>query len=158
MGFQLRGAMPRNPSKTALLGRFAGCIGKVIKDCASVIFVGCPQVTQLVVVVFYKRGYEPVVRTGKVRGWDGKPVTHIWVEVPELGIRVETNPSQILGLPVSATVTPIEHDARRYEDGRVLENWAEFPALLLTPAGEAYFDRMSDEVLLCLAKRSKGKR
>lgn len=157
MDYQLRGAMPRN-SSDMLFRSFAGCIGKAIQRCAAVIFVGCPQVTQLVVFSLLKLGYQPVVRTGEVLTWEREPVTHVWVELPEADIRIETNPSQIFGLPVSVLVTSIQQGADRYKDGKVLENWAEFPALLLTPAGEAYFDKLSDQVVSCLSKKSKRKR
>lgn len=157
IGFQLRGAMPRN-SSDVLFRSFAGCVGNAIKQCAAVVFVGCPQVTQLVVFSLLKLGYNPVVRTGKVLTWEREPVTHVWVELPEEGVRVETNPSQIFGLPVYVLVTSIEQGADRYKAGKVLENWAKFPALLLTPEGEAYFDKLSDQVVSCLSKKAKRKR
>lgn len=154
IGFQLRGAMPRN-STDVFLRRFPDCIGEAIKQCSAVVFAGCPQVTQLVVMSLYKLGYEPVVRTGKVRTWEGEPVTHVWVELPDAGLRIETNPSQIFGLPVSILMTSIQRGLDRYKNGKVLENWSEFPALLLTPEGEAYFDKLSDQVVSCLSKERK---
>lgn len=147
----------RNGSREALLEWFGPCISKAIGKCLT-IFRGCPQVTQLVVPTLHKLGYEAIVLTGKVSTYHGDRVTHIWVEVPELGLRVETNPSQILGWPSMAVVMPIEEETERYEDATQLEDWNHFPALFMTPAGEAYFDRMSDKVIACLHDRAKKKR
>jgi len=123
-----------------------------------VIFVGCPQATQLIVPALYKLGHDPVILTGEVMTWEGKEVRHIWIEMPDLGLRIETNPSQILGWPVVATVMPLEEDAERYEDATPLDNWEQFPALVMTPAGKAYFGRMSDQVVACFLGRIKKKR
>lgn len=140
------------------LNRFATCVTQVIKRCPSVIFVGCPQVTQLAVPTLYKLGYDPVVMTGKVRTSEGNKVTHIWVELPEQGLRIETNASQILGWPVSVVVLPMEYEAKRYADGTEIKEWKNFPALTLTPAGVTFFDRMSDQVVDCMLGKSMKKR
>lgn len=141
------------------LDRFASCVTAVMNGCSSVIFVGCPQVTQLVVPALYKLGENPVVLTGKVRTKEGNRVTHIWVELPDRGLRVETNPSQILGWPLSVIVFPMELKAGLYAKGVPIEEWERFPALAMTPAGVAFFDRMSDQVIDCfLGKSLKRKR
>jgi len=121
------------------------CLGSAIRP-NLIIFTGCRNVTMLTARVVEYLGYEAVVMQGRAREWDTKRrVAHIWVEIPELGIGVETNPSQVLGLPVLALVLPL---ARFKKHTHQFER----PEILceVTPDGERFFDQLAQEVAACV--------
>jgi len=127
----------------------ARCLHEAVRGCAKnplLIFSGCPETTQLAARVVMKLGYEPVVVRGKARTAEGPMVHHIWVEIPELDLRVETNPSQIFGVPAFAMVLATEDFEDRYfpevEDPGFLER--------VTKAGERFYSKLADKVVRCV--------
>jgi hypothetical protein len=120
------------------------------------VFVGCPQVANLAHYALRKLGLDPVFMFGAVPAADGNSVHHIWVEVPDLGIRVETNPSQILGWPVFVYTMALDERAEIYSNAEVVDE--NFPAIGMTFTGVRFFDRLSDEVVRHYRKATKGRR
>jgi len=128
----------------------ARCLHQAIRGCAEnplLIFSGCPETTQLAARVVMKLGYQPIVMRGKARTFEGPLVTHIWVEIPELDLRVETNPSQIFGVPSFAMVLGTEDFEDRYfpegEDPAFLER--------VTEAGERFYSKLAGKVVRCMS-------
>jgi hypothetical protein len=136
---------PRKASPSRVERWLDFCLGSAIRP-NLMIFTGCRSVTMLTARVVEYLGYEAVVMQGRAREWDTKRrVAHIWVEIPELGIGVETNPSQVLGLPVLALVLPL---ARFKKHTHQFER----PEILceVTPEGEKFFDQLAQEVATCV--------
>jgi hypothetical protein len=114
-----------------------------------VIFKGCLNVTQLAARVVEYLGYEAVVMQGRAREWDTRrTVDHIWVEIPELDLGIETNPSQVLGLSVPTLVLPL-HRFRKFT-GRFERPEA---LCMVTPAGAQFFDQLARDVAACVRAR-----
>lgn len=129
--------------------RLAQCLGRAVLS-NSVVFEGCPSVTQLAARVVYYLGYEPEVVQGRARTFDGKVVDHVWVEIPELDLGIETNPSQIRGLPheqVPVMVVDLSYFNRN-------TNTFDRQSLLdqITPAGEKFFSRLAKQVAKCVGQ------
>jgi hypothetical protein len=78
-------------------------------------------------------------------------VDHVWVEVPGLGLRIETNPSQILGVPQFIMVLDLDDQADRYQDG--VESMERLEQV--TPEGEKFYRDLAEEVSRCVRKRSR---
>jgi hypothetical protein len=136
---------PRKASPSRVERWLDLCLDRAIRP-NLIIFTGCRNVTMLTARVVEYLGYEAVVMQGRAREWDTKRrVAHIWVEIPELGIGVETNPSQVLGLPVLALVLPL---ARFKKHTHQFER----PEILceVTPEGEKFFDQLAQEVATCV--------
>ncbi len=133
--------------------RFLGrCLHEAIKSCnknPALIFSGCPETTQLAARTAAALGLEFTVIQGKVRTWDMKVVDHLWVELPELDLRIETNPSQVLGLPTFAIVLDRSYDEDRYSGQ--FENM-EF-LRRVTERGEEFYSKMAEDVARCVAAR-----
>ena len=115
-----------------------------------IIFKSCLTVTQLAARAVEHLGYEAVIMQGRAREWDtGRTVDHIWVEIPELGIGVETNPSQVLDLAVPTLVLPLHRFQKfigRFERPEAL--------CMVTPEGAKFFDQLARDVAVCVrAKR-----
>jgi len=132
---------------------FPLCIDKMIWGCHSdptMYFTGCMDVTQLAARVLLRLGYGPRIMQGKALSKEGRPVGHVWIEIPEVGLRVETNPSQILGMPrIWVWVTDQEENADLYDPE------GENPELLerVTPEGERFFGSLVNKVLACIRKK-----
>lgn len=125
------------------------CLNNAIESCARdplLIFSGCPETTQLAARTAAALGLEFVVVQGKVRTWDNQVVDHIWVELPEIGLRIETNASQVMGLPTFVIVLDLPYNADRYMDA--FENM-EFLARV-TKKGEEFYGRLAKDVAGCV--------
>ncbi len=141
-------------TKSAIERYLGRCLHESIKSCdknPALIFSGCPETTQLAARVAAALDIEFMVLQGKVRTWDGKTVDHIWVELPSLDLRIETNPSQVLGLPTFAIVLDRSYDEDRYSGQ--FEN-LEF-LRRVTERGEEFYSRMAEDVARCVAARSR---
>lgn len=147
--------MKTKPLTKKVVERHLGiCINKVIQSCAKdpvLIFSGCPETTQLAARVADRLGLEFVVVQGKARTWDNNIVDHIWVEIPDLDLRVETNASQIMGLPTFVIVLDTSYRADRYFDA--FENM-EFLERV-TEKGEEFYGNLAEEVARCVLSRSR---
>ena len=131
------------------------CIRKFVDACPKSILVGCPQVALVAAKALYKLGFEPRIMTGRVRTADGSKVQHIWVEIPEREILVETNPSQIYGYPLVSMTMDTSGVDDRYEDGILIEEPSRYPALTLTASGEDFFDDAAEGIADCFRRRAR---
>lgn len=135
---------------------FSICMNRAIRACAkdpTLIFSGCPETSQLAwrALDNLGLGLDAVMLQGKARSWDGTWVDHVWVEVPGLGLRIETNPSQILGVPQFIMVLDLDDQADRYQDG--VESMERLEQV--TPEGEKFYRDLAEEVSRCVRKRSR---
>lgn len=141
-------------TKKAMDRHLSICMNDAIWKCAkdpTLIFSGCPEATQLAARVVDRLGHAFVVVQGKAITWDKNVVDHIWVELPELGLRIETNASQILGIPTFVQVLDLSFHPERYRDA--FENM-EFLERV-TEKGEEFYSRMAERIARCV--RAKGK-
>jgi hypothetical protein len=113
------------------------------------IFPGGLETTQLAAWAADALGLEFMVLQGKVRTWDGKVVDHVWVELPELDLRIETNASQVMGIPVFVIVLDLPYGADRYRDA--FENMGILSRV--TKKGEEFYGRMAKDVAACVWSR-----
>jgi hypothetical protein len=147
--------MRTKPLTKMAVGRHLGvCINEAIESCARnplLIFSGCPETTQLAARAADRLGLEFVVLRGKARTWDNEVVDHIWVELPELDLRIETNASQIMGLPTFVIVLDASYRADRYLDA--FENM-EFLERV-TGRGEEFYGLLAENVARCVMARSR---
>lgn len=142
----------KQADRRVIIRRLSLCLNKAIRGCApdsTTIFSGCPEVAQLTALVLYRLGYDYVLVRGTALTSQGDRVHHFWIELPGLGLRVETNPSQILGIPSFAAVLDLEVQADRYDAE------AEYPELLelMTPAGAAFYGRLAKQVASCVMNK-----
>jgi hypothetical protein len=143
-----------NKDRENLIRWLSSCMGRVILACPRCIFVGCPETAYLAHVVLEKLGIEHMIKTGPVPTHEGRPVQHIWLEIPGYSLRVETNPSQILGWPIPVHVMPDSYREELYQEGEILDGFPIHP----TPEGMAFYDRVSDQVVTCYNKKTKRRR
>jgi hypothetical protein len=140
------------PNTDALVEKhLARCLSQAVRGCASnptLIFSGCAEVAQLAALVLDRLGYTYHVLLGKAYTFEGQWVGHFWIEIPDK-FRIETNPSQILGIPAFAAVLPIDVQAKRYKPS------GNYPELLerFTPAGHQFFSKLADQVSACIKRR-----
>lgn len=149
--------MRKKVSRKALLNHFSICLNKaIVESCPkdpTTIFRGCPETTQLAWRAMDALGFglEAVVIQGKGLTWkDPHWVDHIWVELPEQQIKVETNAWQILGQPRFAAVIDIEDFASRYRGG--FENMELLDRL--TPDGQKFYGRLAEGIAKCVRARA----
>jgi len=142
-----------------LLEHLGFCMNSAIWECPqdpAVIFRGCPETAQLAwrTMDALGHGLDAVVIQGKGKESEtGRWVDHVWVELPVLGLRIETNASQILGMPLFVQVLDIRENDDRYRDGfehmEILDR--------VTPAGDRFYSGLAQEIAACVRKRSAGK-
>lgn len=110
------------------------------------IFVGCPEISNLVYRVFDKLGYDPEVKTGKVEMWNGRDIQHAWIEVD--GWVVETNPSQIFALPLEHSVIKVMPKNVWYfrTNPRDILDARGYAFMTQTEAGEKFLNNMAEEI------------
>lgn len=152
----LSGSGKKAASRQTIERHFSICMNRAIRACAkdpTFIFSGCPETSQLAwrALDDLGLGLDAVILQGKALAADGNWVDHIWVEIPKLGLRIETNPSQILGVPQFIMVLGLEDQADRYRDAR--ENMERLDQV--TPEGEEFYGEMSRKVAQCVRKRSR---
>lgn len=143
-------------SKKAMDRYLSVCMNDAIWKCdknPTLIFSGCPEAAQLAARVVDRLGYEFVVLQGKAITWDQNVVDHIWIEIPELDLRVETNASQILGIPTFVQVLDTDFHAERYRDA--YENMVFLERV--TKEGERFYSAMADRIARCVRKKAGGK-
>lgn len=144
--------MGKKVSRKLLEERLSRCLNQAIqKACPdpTMIFRGCPETTQLAWRALDALGFglEAVIVQGKaLEAASGRWVDHIWVELPETGLRIETNASQILGLPQFVQVQDLEDFTERYKDTfermELLEG--------VTREGERFYSDMAKKVAACV--------
>jgi hypothetical protein len=142
--------------KRAVERHLGVCVNEAIESCARnplLIFSGCPETTQLAARAADRLGLEFVVVQGKARTLDNEVVDHIWVELPELGLRIETNASQMMGLPTFVIVLDLAYRADRYFDA--FENMAFLERV--TEKGDDFYGRLAEDVARCVRARSQKK-
>lgn len=130
------------------------CMNNAIWACAkdpTLIFSGCPEATQLAARVVDRLGHAFMVFQGKAITWDKNVVDHIWVELPELELRIETNASQILGIPTFVQVLDVAFHPERYRDA--FENMAFLERV--TEKGEEFYGAMADKIARCVRTRAR---
>jgi len=115
-------------------------------------FKGCPEVAQLAARAVERLGYEAEIVVGRGRTSTGDVVGHAWVEIPELALGIETNPSQMRALPIVAEVLPLrEFDGYErlgiYPDVMIGSG---MERLILTPAAERFYDELAAQVASCV--------
>lgn len=128
------------------------CLNEAIESCGRnplLIFSGCPETTQLAARTAAALDLEFVVMQGKARTWDHQVVDHVWVELPELDLRIETNASQIMGLPTYVIVLDLDYRSDRYS--KAFENM-EFLERV-TEKGEKFYARLANDVADCVRAR-----
>lgn len=111
-----------------------------------VVLTGCNEISELVLRTLQKLGLEPKLKKSMVDTFDGKRVSHVWVEVGDSII--ETNPSQMFGIPYSVSPIMLKSKVRwseRTNPGEV--DPFEGIRFSLTQEGETYFDKLSDELV-----------
>lgn len=143
-------------TKKAVEKHLGPCINQAIDSCArnpTLIFSGCPETTQLAARVADALGLEFMVYQGKVITWDQNIVDHIWVELPELDLRIETNASQVMGLPTFVIVLDLDYRADRYLDP--FENMEFLDRV--TEKGEKFYTSMAADVVDCVVGLSRKK-
>lgn len=146
--------MVKNLTKREVEKYLGRCLNSAVNSCAknpTLIFSGCPETTQLAARASDALRLEFVVVQGKVKTWDHKIVDHLWVELPELELRIETNASQVLGLPTFVIVLDLSYHADRYSDA--FENM-EF-LKRVTVDGEKFYGRLAKDVAACVRSRSR---
>lgn len=141
-------------TKRAVERNLGPCLNKAIESCdmnPTLIFSGCPEATQLAARVAFELGFEFSVVQGKVRTFDDQVVDHIWVELPDLELRIETNASQVMGLPTFVIILDLPYHADRYSDTFLNMEFLE----RVTPAGEKFYRRLAKKVVACMMERSR---
>jgi hypothetical protein len=143
--------------RSKLIRFFAGCMTRVIysnPDFACII-VGCPQTAKLADLALQGLGFEPRVYTGKVKMAAGGKVDHVWVELPEHDLIIETNPQQVLGYPMPVLAIPAgEHKREHYLTEEEIDPDT-FPATASTPQGQKFFEKLAKEVVSCFKEKLK---
>lgn len=87
---------------------------------------------------------------GKVRTIRGERVYHCWLETND--VVIETNPSQILGLPKGALA--IEKDIwQRLTEPK--EEPGILPEIVPTEAGKVFYEREAEQILQCYRGKAK---
>jgi hypothetical protein len=142
------------PTKKDIIKNFDICISQFVRACPSGIVVGCPQVAIVAAKALFELGLQPNIMAGKGVLRNGHQVDHIWVEIPEYDLRIETNPSQIFGYPLVALTDEREKYAARYKKARIVESPENYPALALTESGQDFFDYAAEEVVHCFRRRT----
>lgn len=136
--------------------RYLGlCLSKAIRSCSpnpTTIFSGCPEVAQLSALVLDRLGYTYHVIRGRAQTPDQGWVHHFWIEIPELDLKIETNPSQIFGMPIFALVMDLDSVPYIYKAE------ADYPELLerMTPTGQKFYSKLADQVAACVTSYEKG--
>jgi hypothetical protein len=139
-------------TKKAVERHLGPCLNKAIQSCAkdpTLIFSGCPETTQLAARAAYVLGLDFLVVQGKARTWDNNVVDHIWVELPDLDLRIETNASQMIGLPTFTIVLDQSYRADRYFDAYENMEFLE----RVTAEGEEFYGRLAEDVAKCMRSR-----
>jgi hypothetical protein len=118
----------------------------------SIVFRGCPETTQLAWRTADALGFgiDAVVMQGKGKdAEDDRWVDHIWVEIPSLRLRIETNASQILGRPQFVEVLDLSDFEERYRDGFEHMEFLE----RVTEEGEDFYWNLAKGVARCVQRR-----
>lgn len=109
------------------------------------VYAGCTESGILLGKVFDKLGIKWERKFGEVSTVEGKRVYHCWLEAND--IVIETNPSQILGLPKGALAVHKDLWQKVTEPKEEIEI---FPhAVEPTPAGHRFYDREAEQILQC---------
>lgn len=147
-------------TRETLLRHLSVCLNLAIRSCAkdpTLVFPGCPEITQLAWRVADRLGFglEAVVIQGKGREAEtNRWVDHVWVELPEAGIRIETNASQILGLPQFVAVLDINEFSERYKDS--YENMEVLDRV--TREGEEFYGQLAEDIARCVTAKANKKK
>lgn len=150
--------MPKKVSRKTLLDHFSICLNKAIIDSCpkdpTTIFSGCPETTQLAWRAMDRLGFglEAVVVQGEALTWKNPHwIGHIWVELPEERIRVETNAWQILGQPRFAAVIDISEFEERYREPFEHMEFLD----RVTSHGEKFYGRLANGIAKCVRSRAR---
>jgi hypothetical protein len=145
---------PVSPRK--LKERLGRCLSNAIRTCSvPQHFKGCPEIAHVAARAVERLGYEAIIVVGRGRTSTGEIVGHVWVEIPMLDLGIETNPSQMHGIPVTAMVVGIdEFDA--YETvgyyPEVLQQIRDpsIARLLVTEPAARLYDKLAGQVARCV--------
>lgn len=142
--------MQRKVGLENVLPVFIKCGHNIIKR-ERIVITGCNEVSELASRALRKLGYNPKVYSAFV---DSKPeerrVAHTWVEVDNYVI--ETNPTQTFGISRYMAQMPIENwESFTHPSTREINPQAK--SLVLTKAGEKYYNKLSDELVKCTQER-----
>jgi len=152
----LRERIPRDQivSVKEILSRFARCAKEPIWR-ERIVIVGCNEVSEVTLRVLRRPGLRPRAYAGFVTTFDKKRIAHTWVEVDDYVI--ETNPSQILGIPYELTPIMWEPRAGWEEKTRPkMREPYENGVLLLTPSGENFYNSLVEEIIRCMGFAAVG--
>lgn len=109
-----------------------------------VVYAGCAESSVLLGKTLDKLGVPWERKFGQVTTIRGEIVYHCWLETND--IVIETNPSQILGLPKGALA--IEKDIwQRLTKPK--EKTEILPRIEPTPAGHRFYETEADQILRC---------
>jgi len=150
----------RKVTRGMLEERLSRCLNMAIrKSCPgdpTIFFPGCPETTQLAWRTLDALGFglEAVVMQGKAKeAGSDRWVDHVWVELPETGLRIETNAWQILGLPQFIEVEDISLSGDRYRDP-----FERMELLsMVTREGEKFYGSMARKVASCIQSRRRNR-
>lgn len=143
-------------ARVILEANLGACLNRAIRGCAkdpTLIFPGCPEIAQLAWRALDALGFglDAVIVQGRAMVSDGGGwVDHIWIEIPKLELRVETNASQILGMPMFVAVMDLTENEERYRDA--FENMEILDRV--TAEGEKFYGRMAGNVARCVMSRA----
>ncbi|MEX2717472.1 MAG: hypothetical protein Q6370_014320 [Candidatus Sigynarchaeota archaeon] len=153
---------PRSTSSSSdiadkLRKRLGRCLSKVIRTCpVPQHFKGCPEIAHVAARAVERLGYEAIIVVGRGRAFTGEIVGHVWVEIPMLGLGIETNPSQMRGIPVIAMVSDIDDFADYETIGYYPEVLHKIgpgvERLLVTEAASRLYDRLAEQVANCVRR------
>lgn len=141
-----------NPGKD--LDAFLACAESPILG-EPLVFVGCLEITQLLVRAMKKSTFTPKAYCGivKAKTIPDKKIAHCWVEEGDKVI--ETNPSQILGS--KDTLTKMKKDDWiRLTEPESIVPFERDHLSIPTPAGEKYYNSLAENVALCFNRRKRG--
>jgi hypothetical protein len=115
-----------------------------------------PEVAHLAARAVARLGYEPVIVVGRGQTSDGKIIGHVWVEIPELDLGIETNPSQMRGISTAAAVFPLV-EFEDYERFGVYPDVLDeigpgFERLFITEAAERFYNKLAVQVAACVRR------
>lgn len=138
--------------------RLGRCLGNAIRTClVPQHFKGCPEIAHVAARAVERLGYEAIIVVGRGRTSTGEVVGHVWVEIPMLDLGVETNPSQMRGVPVTAMVVDIDD----FEDYETVGYYPEvlvqvrdpsIARLLVTEAANRLYNKLADQVAACVQR------
>lgn len=136
--------------------RLDRCLGNAIRTClVPQHFKGCPEIAHVAARAVERLGYEAIIVVGRGQTSTGEVVGHVWVEIPMLDLGVETNPSQMRGVPVTAMVVDID-DFADYETvgyyPDVLTQIRDPSRLYVTEAADRLYNKLADQVAACVRR------